>query len=295
MVAGIAAALLAVTVQSAPAFAADEPIDTLSVVESQGLLGSPAALPHVAQESQQSTTLHRMAAEPGTPSPERVEISPVTDATAEHVDRLGATVQDSSSYGFVTGLSSSGADASFVVIKDSTAPDAYDFTVGDASTELSLNDDGSVTVTKSDGTWVNKISAPWAKDANGKDLETSYTVSGNVITQSVSLEDAVFPVTADPTAECGVGWCSVYLNRDETRDLANGSPAGIAAFTAGCTALGGPWVGAACAAGAGITAGTAGVAYGQGNCVGAVGYIVPPLFVPSWNPFIEPRGTVHCP
>ncbi|MDF2994195.1 MAG: hypothetical protein K0S37_4709 [Microbacterium sp.] len=295
MTAGVAAVLLAVTLPSAPAFAGGESVDTLSVVESQGLLGQAGALPHVSQEAQQPTPLRRTTVEPGEPSPERVEINPVTDATARYVDRVGATVQDSTSYGFVTGLSSVGANASFVVIKDSTAPDAYDFTVGDASTRLTLNDDGSVTVSAADDTWMNKISAPWAKDANGQSLETSYTVSGNIITQKVELEGAAFPVTADPTTECGVGWCSVYLNRSETRDLANGAPSGITAFTAGCTALGGPWAGVACAAGAGITGGTAAVAYGQGNCVGAVAYLIPPAFLPSWNPFIEPRGTVHCP
>jgi hypothetical protein len=55
MAGGVAAVLLAVTLPSAPAFAGGEPIDTLSVVESQGLLGQAGALPHVTQEAQQPT------------------------------------------------------------------------------------------------------------------------------------------------------------------------------------------------------------------------------------------------
>jgi hypothetical protein len=43
------------------------------------------------------------------------------------------------------------------------------------------------------------IGAPWAVDAAGKQLATSYTFTGNTITQNVDTTGATFPVVADPT------------------------------------------------------------------------------------------------
>ncbi len=44
------------------------------------------------------------------------------------------------------------------------------------------------------------IEPAWAKDANGKKIETSYKVNGNVLIQTVYFnDDSVFPVVADPT------------------------------------------------------------------------------------------------
>jgi hypothetical protein len=47
------------------------------------------------------------------------------------------------------------------------------------------------------------IGAPWAVDAAGKTLTTSYTFTGNAITQKVDTTGATFPVVADPTVTFG--------------------------------------------------------------------------------------------
>jgi hypothetical protein len=65
------------------------------------------------------------------------------------------------------------------------------------------------------------IDAPWAVDAAGKRLTTSYTFTGNTITQKVDTKGATFPVVADPTVTLGP-WlyrlprtAYVHLNRTE--------------------------------------------------------------------------------
>lgn len=43
------------------------------------------------------------------------------------------------------------------------------------------------------------VMPPWAKDATGRDLETSYEWNGLTVTQDVTVtDDAIFPITADP-------------------------------------------------------------------------------------------------
>lgn len=57
---------------------------------------------------------------------------------------------------------------------------------------------GTLLATLSSGTQI-AIAQPWARDASGKTLQTSYTVSGDTITQQVSVTtDTVYPVVADP-------------------------------------------------------------------------------------------------
>jgi len=45
------------------------------------------------------------------------------------------------------------------------------------------------------------IKAPWALDANGKKLPTSYTIKGSKITQHVNTDGAAYPVIADPSIQ----------------------------------------------------------------------------------------------
>jgi Protein of unknown function (DUF2599) len=116
-------------------------------------------------------------------------------------------------------------------IKDSTAPDYYDFPVElSAGEKLVVNEDGSASVTKNFSKKEKKrideiaknapsdfkvpknftklvIAKPWAKDANGIDLKTSYSiVSGNILRQKIELKGAVFPVVADPL------WCGDQIS-----------------------------------------------------------------------------------
>ena len=81
----------------------------------------------------------------------------------------------------------------------------------------------------------SRRAAPWAKDARGRSLRTSYKLEGSNLVQLVETRGAAFPVIADPTAYpvCGYLSCSIFFSRSTTRDIAAGTPweifAGVAA------------------------------------------------------------------
>lgn len=283
----IATALIAAGGTSASA----EELDPLAVVQSQGLLassggGAESASPPLKQQSETGAT----PTGEGQPTP--VAIAPVTEAASVYDASADAAVVSESGYGFVTGTGVENTNASFIVIQDPSAPSSYDFEIGAPGTSLALNEDGTVTVSDANGQLLNYLMKPWAKDANGATLPTNYTVSGNIVTQHVDITGAAFPVVADPTTGCGVGWCSVYFDRSETKAIAAGGPVGGTALTTGCALLH-PAAGAAYALISGAVVAVALGADANGNCVGVVGYGVGTLG--GWNPFVENRGSSHCP
>lgn len=95
-----------------------------------------------------------------------------------------------------------------IVIDDSTAPKDYSFkfelpkgskfTRGD---ELKTNEigDDEIAIVDAEGFISGIIKSPWAKDANGKSLETFYKLDGNVLIQHIEFDETTcFPVIADP-------------------------------------------------------------------------------------------------
>lgn len=78
-------------------------------------------------------------------------------------------------------------------------------------------------IVRVDGTVVMTVAQPWARDANGKDLPTSYTLDGTTLTQTVDTATAAFPVVADPRVErtgfLGLTGLKVWFTRRETEDL----------------------------------------------------------------------------
>jgi hypothetical protein len=76
---------------------------------------------------------------------------------------------------------------------------------------------------------VGTFATPWALDADGTPLSTSYTVEDGAIVQHVETTTATtFPVLADP--QFTWGWISgtVYFNKSETRKVAYGG--GVASW-----------------------------------------------------------------
>lgn len=274
------AALLA----AAPSHAADL-FDPLKVVQERGgLLDSQLEAKKLAPSPQGST--------PQNSTIRSVDISPLSPGSTKRLttDSVRVEVAMSASHGFVTGTKD-GRNVSYVVIKDASAPSDYHFRIGSVGEGLKLIPDnrGGVTVLDSSGNLVNTILAPWAKDANGKNLPTSYSVVGNRITQHVDTKGATFPVVADPQYGCGVGWCSVYFNRAETHDIATGGIAALGGATAAC-GVGRAVAVAACGLASGALAWTAITADNHGNCVGLSFWGVYPFI--GWNPF-EYNG-VQC-
>ena len=117
---------------------------------------------------------------------------------------------------------STGGNAGFAVITGPDAPTTYRFAfaVDGEPAVLRPTDGGGVDVLSANGTLVNSVAPAWAKDASGADVATSYSVSGNVLVQSVSHEGAAYPVVADPRVRCDSLWCTLELSRGETRSLA---------------------------------------------------------------------------
>ncbi len=95
-----------------------------------------------------------------------------------------------------------------VLIEDSTAPQDYAFKFelpkgsefvrgSDLKSDEIDNDD--IVIIDNEGFINGIIKAPWAKDANGKSLKTTYKLEGDVLVQHIEFdENTNFPVVADP-------------------------------------------------------------------------------------------------
>jgi len=161
------------------------------------------------------------------------------------------------------------SNAAYVVINSAAAPTSYGFrfTVDGKPAHLSV-EDRAVVVRDSAGAVVNSVLPPWATDAAGKAIPTSYAVAGDILTQTVDHEGAAYPVVADPRTACDWVYCTVEFNRSETRSIAGSS--GTAAFllSAGCKALGKNIAWFICGLYAAALKDTASSAVNVGRCVG---------------------------
>ena len=108
------------------------------------------------------------------------------------------------------------------VLKDRAAPNDISFTVRTPGVALALDPIGGIRVSRR-GKTLGRISAPWALDASGRSLPTSYRLVGSTIVQHVNTTGAKFPVATDPHYTWGWVTGTVYFNRQETRTLAIGA------------------------------------------------------------------------
>ncbi|MGF1431682.1 hypothetical protein [Kitasatospora sp. LaBMicrA B282] len=93
-----------------------------------------------------------------------------------------------------------GGVRSLITIHDADAAHEYRFDLGlpDGASTQQL-DDGSVLVLDQDGQALGMFDAPWAKDANGAPVATSYRVEGGALIQTIAFDqNTAFPVVADP-------------------------------------------------------------------------------------------------
>ena len=101
---------------------------------------------------------------------------------------------------------------------------------------------------------VGVIAAPWAKDASGRSLSTSYTVDGSTLVQHINTQDAQYPIVADP--KISYGWY-VYIrfNPLERREISLAVGAAGGAIGSGIIcAEGGPLAVILCGAVGGVAA-----------------------------------------
>lgn len=187
-----------------------------------------------------------------------------------------------------------------VAVPDSKAPSSYDFEL-----ELpkgivpTLKADGSVQFvleskanTKSNGTIAEatfgEIKKPWAEDAAGNPVPTSFSLKGNTLTQSIDFSaDTKFPVLADPEAEWKGFYGRLTYSKAETANMRDQGVviAGLLAGSAGIATMfgpGAPIVGAilagASATAVGIISATASNAHNDGRCLQVD---IPPLVNPA--------------
>ncbi|KUN09430.1 hypothetical protein AQI95_06400 [Streptomyces yokosukanensis] len=118
-----------------------------------------------------------------------------------------------------------GGSRTLNILKDSSAPRDYEtgFTLP-AGMKAVTHDDGSVSLYSEGDDVADKapqkepagfFAAPWAKDANGKDIPTSYKVVGNKLVQHVDFDaDSAFPIVIDPSwwsTTKKILWCATTV------------------------------------------------------------------------------------
>lgn len=105
------------------------------------------------------------------------------------------------------------------VIPNRSAPSTYTYRLGLPDHFVATtNPDGSIFFTSEDGTWLGGVAAPWAVDAKGVSLPTSYRLDGaNLIQQVLFDESTAYPVVADP-------WLGLNLFSSITVDSYNLQP-----------------------------------------------------------------------
>lgn len=85
---------------------------------------------------------------------------------------------------------------------------------------LVLTEEGSIDVVGKDGFTLGAFATPWAVDANGSDVATSYSLDGNTIVQTVEpVAKELYPLIADPKFTWGWITGTVYFDRSETADI----------------------------------------------------------------------------
>ncbi|ROS49530.1 hypothetical protein [Frigoribacterium sp. PhB24] len=87
------------------------------------------------------------------------------------------------------------------VIDSPTAPSRYEYPlVLPAGGSLALGDDGGAIIVLADGTPLGRFDAPWAYQADGTSVDTSFEISGATLTQVVHHDAGMaYPVIADPS------------------------------------------------------------------------------------------------
>jgi hypothetical protein len=121
------------------------------------------------------------------------------------------------------------------VMKDASAPSSQRYKLDLPAGALLKATDGGGFSLMHDGEEIGAIDIPWARDAAGNSLPTSYSLEGDTLVQHTDASGAQFPVVADPRFSVGLG---VYmaLNGAEIRVYGGAIVAiGLAAAAVGCT------------------------------------------------------------
>jgi len=140
---------------------------------------------------------------------------PYADAADEaQPSDLGGVTYDNNNDSTTTALpKSDGSLQIATTITSAQAPSDYTYTItGSEGSHLQLEDNGMVSLLSADGNWEGGAAPPWAKDANGNPVDTTYSVDGNTLTQHIAFDETTaFPVVADP-------WWGTLIDHTEWAD-----------------------------------------------------------------------------
>ncbi|MGW7187054.1 hypothetical protein ACWGII_40830 [Streptomyces sp. NPDC054855] len=105
-----------------------------------------------------------------------------------------------------------GSASALITLKDASAPTEYRFPLDlPSGAHAALLEEGGVVVGDSAGEIVGLFDTPWAKDANGKPVPTTYRLEGGTLIQTIQTDKSTaYPVVADPK------WW------DKTKEIAGG-------------------------------------------------------------------------
>lgn len=144
---------------------------------------------------------------PGTTTSQHVDAAqaPEADRAAVGAALVSTTIGGST----VTSYATHRGSQTLIEIPDDSAPENYSFELDlPSGTTASLKPDGSVGIFDTAGMQVGNYVAPWAYDADGQPVPTSYEIDGDTLTQHIETSDASkFPVIADPSSAWGWTVC----------------------------------------------------------------------------------------
>lgn len=144
------------------------------VSESQGVLATNGTIVYVAEEEDMAVSVQVLEEEE-----DNIVLSAVR--TMLTIDNADAPNEYHFDFNLPTG---------YYLIKDTDYNDEYD-----------EDDCGAVFIFNQNNEVVNVIDPAWAIDANGVNVQTTYSINGNILIQKVEFdENSAFPIIADPTS-----------------------------------------------------------------------------------------------
>lgn len=134
----------------------------------------------------------------------------VPKSLIEHVTEPALTTETKEAS--ISSFETPNGSQTLISIESAEASHTYKFPFEAPSGSVSqLEEDGSVSFINDEGEYVGGITKPWAYDANGQQLETSFSLSNGVLTQTVEFDESTaFPVVADPNTVNRPGFCAVF-------------------------------------------------------------------------------------
>jgi hypothetical protein len=133
-------------------------------------------------------------------------------------------------------------------LRDASAPTTFDLAVALPPGARLISNDvlGALFVVDQHEDVIGVFAKPWAVDADGMAVPTSFEIRGNTLRQHVEHRGAAYPVGADPQYTWGWVTGTAYYSRRETKDMMSWTY-GATVVAGLCAAFGVETLGAACA------------------------------------------------